>query len=263
MKIRIISWNVNGIRAVERKKELQNLIQKYEPDIFFLQEIKANQDQLSKYLTENENYNQHYHSAEKKGYSGTGLWIAKKNNLKNYSIFTGMEDWNDFEGRVIELVLKDFHFFGIYFPNGGKSHEAWLGKLDFYYHFLQIINKKRKKGKKIIFMGDFNVAHNEIDLARPKENEKNIGFLPEEREWVDTLIKNGWKDAFRFFYPEEVNYTWWNMQTRARERNVGWRIDYFFTDEQLLNQITRVEHLENHMGSDHCPIMLEMDLNII
>lgn len=258
MSARIISWNVNGIRAVERKNELQNLIKKYDPDILFLQEIKANREQLSTYLTENEEFHQYYYSAEKKGYSGTGLWLKKKDVYKEHSVSYGMDGWNDTEGRIIELELGEYNLYGIYFPNGGKSHEAWLGKLDFYHHFHNIINEKRSKKRKVIFTGDFNVAHNEIDLARPKENEKNIGFLPEERAWVDQLIENGWRDSFRALNPEKVSYTWWNMQTRARERNVGWRIDYFFVDEPLLNSISSVEHLEDHLGSDHCPVMAKV-----
>ncbi len=260
MNIKILSWNVNGIRAVEKKGDLQELLRKTSPDIAFFQETKATAEQLSEYLTQNQEYDQYYHSAEKKGYSGTGLWIKKSLGWAPHTVETGMEGWVDTEGRVLSLTHKKYIFYGIYFPNGGKSPEAWEGKLDFYRHFLELINRQREAGYKIIFTGDLNVAHREIDLARPKENEKNIGFLPEERAWVDDLIKDDWVDVYRRSYPESVSYTWWNLQTRSRERNIGWRIDYAFCDKSFMFNINSIEYLNDVYGSDHCPLLLEIVL---
>ncbi len=254
--MKFISWNVNGIRAVERKEELQKMIIREKPDVLFLQETKAHKEQLSDYLVAHSEYDQEYHSAQKKGYSGVSVWIKKKIFKKKPSIITGMPGWNDSEGRVICVNYKAYSFFGVYFPNGGKSKEAWQEKLRFYDHFLDHVNKQRKNTQKIVFCGDLNVAHNEIDLARPRENEKNIGFLPEERAWVDRLIEEKWVDIFRYQHPNEVSYTWWDMPSKARERNVGWRIDYFFIDKALLDQVSHCSHINEQMGSDHCPVQL-------
>lgn len=253
----IYSWNVNGIRAVERKGALQEFLDAETPEILFLQETKAHRDQLSEFLTEHPQYYQYYHSAEKKGYSGVSVWLKKEVVPSDHVIFRGMEGWNDHEGRVIRADIQDYSFLGVYFPNGGKSPEAWEEKLVFYEHFLSHVNDLREKGRKVIWTGDLNVAHEEIDLARPKENEKNIGFLPEERAWVDKLIENDWVDCFRHFHPDKVSYTWWQMQTRARERNVGWRIDYFMVDKAIMKIVKDCEHLNDQMGSDHCPVVLK------
>ncbi len=259
--MKVVSWNVNGIRAVERKGAIQELLKKQSPDILFLQETKARKEQLSKYLTQNEQYRQHYHSADRAGYSGVSLWIGP--NIKApVEVFTGMQGWNDHEGRVIGFTCGDFLFAGVYFPNGGKSEEAWQEKLHFYDHFLEQVNGFRKDGKKVIWCGDLNVAHNEIDLARPKENEGNIGFRPEERSWVDRVIGAGWKDIYRAHHPDKVSYTWWSMQTKARERNIGWRIDYFFLDSANFDLVQKSDHLNDQMGSDHCPVFLDLDLTL-
>jgi exodeoxyribonuclease-3 len=251
---------VNGIRAIERKKALQDVIKKEIPDIIFIQEIKAQSEQLSEYLTQNGKYFQYYHSAQKKGYSGVGMWLLKKTFPEKHTILTGMPGWEDIEGRIIGLKFKQMIFLGIYFPNGGKSKEAWLEKLQFYDHFLAYINKLRSKKKKVIWTGDLNVAHQEIDLARPKENMKNIGFRPEERAWFDQVISSNWIDIFRTLHPEKISYTYWDVPSRARERNVGWRIDYFLIDKPLIKKINSAYHNNDDMGSDHCPIFLEIDL---
>lgn len=263
MKLKIISWNVNGVRAIERKGELKNLLENHNPDLLFLQEIKAKKEQLSKWLTDHNAYEQIYHSAEKAGYSGVGLWI-QKDKFKKFEIDTGMQGWSDIEGRVISIKFEasnsKYEIYGIYFPNGGKSPQAWDEKLEFYDHFHNLIKEKRKSGVKILFTGDLNVAHNEIDLARPKENENNIGFRIKERNWVTRLVRDNWVDVFRNFFPEKISYTWWNMQTRSRERNVGWRIDYFIVDKSILKKVKSIEHLNDQMGSDHCPIVMEVEL---
>ncbi|MDH4263775.1 MAG: exodeoxyribonuclease III [Spirochaetia bacterium] len=263
--MKIISWNINGIRAVEKKGELQKFLQNEDPDLLFVQEIKAKKEQLSNYLTENSEYLQFYHSAEKPGYSGVGAWVKKswikKKNLSQLPVVeTGMPGWNDSEGRVICLEFAKFTAIGVYFPNGGKSEAAWLEKLEFYEHFLGYVNDLRKTDKTVIWCGDLNVAHNPIDLARPKENEGSIGFRPEERAWVDKVVDAHWVDVFRTLYPNKESYTWWHMISNARARNVGWRIDYFFVDQADFAKVKSAPHINSQMGSDHCPLALEIDI---
>jgi exodeoxyribonuclease-3 len=257
--MRIASFNVNGIRAIEKKGELVKLLAAEKPDIIFLQEIKAKPEQLSEALLKPNGYEAHYHSAEKPGYSGTGV-LVRSGLFTKMQVLRGMPDWNDHEGRVLGVESGDLVVFGNYFPNGGKSDAAWREKLVFYDHFHQYISALRKKKKRVLFTGDLNVAHNPIDLARPKENEKHVGFLPEERAWVDRLVADNWVDVFRSRYPETVSYTWWQMQSRARERNIGWRIDYFVVDKPLYPKVRDIRHLNDHQGSDHCPIVLDIDL---
>jgi exodeoxyribonuclease-3 len=258
--MKIISWNINGIRAVEKKGELEKFLQNENPDIFFLQEIKAQKNQLSKFLTEHSEYHQYYHSAEKPGYSGVGAWVKKSIFPVAPAVQTGMPGWNDSEGRIITLDFDKFTAIGGYFPNGGKSEAAWAEKLVFYEHFLGYVNDLRKSGKMVIWCGDLNVAHNPIDLARPKENEGNIGYRPQERAWVTKVVDNKWTDVFRSLYPEKVSYTWWHMISNARARNVGWRIDYFFVDVNDMKKVKSAPHINSQMGSDHCPIVLDMDI---
>ncbi len=258
--MKIISWNVNGIRAVERKGELGKFLKKYYPDVFFIQETKAKKEQLSDFLTNHEDYEQFYHSAVKPGYSGTAVWV-RRSISKKVNFFVGMDDFDDVEGRVCGVELdNDWVIFGVYFPNGGKSDEAWEGKLIFYEKFLKYVNKLRKKGKKIIFTGDVNCAHKEIDLARPEGNKNSIGFLPEERKWISKVILYGWEDVFRKMYSSKVAYSWWHYFTRARERNVGWRIDYFFIDHDFFYFVKDIEYLSSQLGSDHCPVLLDVNL---
>lgn len=257
--MKIISFNVNGIRAIEKKGELDKLIRNEKPDLLFIQEIKAKQEQLSEALTNPPGYDVHYHSAEKPGYSGTGVFIKKK-LFPKVEILRGMPKWNDHEGRVLGVKAGDLVVFGNYFPNGGKSDAAWKEKLVFFDHFHKYIQDLRKKKNKVIFTGDLNVAHNPIDLARPKENEKTVGFRPEERAWVDRLVADKWVDVFRKKYPEKVEYTWWQVITNARARNIGWRIDYFIIDEPLYKSVKDIRHLNDHMGSDHCPVVLEIKI---
>lgn len=255
--MRIISWNVNGIRAVERKGALDELFKNFNPDIFLIQEIKAKDSQLSKELREHPEYHQFYHPAEKPGYAGTGIWI-KKNGHENVHFKTGMPNFDDDEGRISRVDFDDWTVLGIYFPNGGKSPEAWEGKLVFYEKFLEYTNQIRNEGRKVIWAGDVNCAHEEIDIARPKENEKSIGFLPEERAWVSKVIESGWDDVYRKTNPDSVVYSWWHVISKARLRNIGWRIDYFFLDSSFFPKVKNIEYLNNQMGSDHCPVMLEI-----
>lgn len=263
--MKIFCWNVNGIRAVERKGELQSLLTTYDPTVLVMQETKAKKEQLSKFLTENENYHQYYHSAEKAGYSGTSIWFKKDSNYQIEDFITGMlpHHEKDSEGRVARIDFTynktKYSILGIYFPNGGKSEEAFEGKLIFYQQFLEYVNDiQLSQQRQCIWAGDVNCAHNEIDLARPNENKNSIGFLPVERQWLDQVIEENWVDVYREKFPEEVIYSWWNMKTRARDRNVGWRIDYFFLYRDFFKQKEfKIIYHNEKFGSDHCPVSLE------
>ena len=259
--MKLISWNVNGIRAWYKKGALDEILRQ-NPDILCLQETKAHPDQLPPELLNVAGYNVYFdHSKLKKGYSGVAVYTKEKPDLIKYGM--GIEKF-DQEGRLLELHFKNFAgkknvvLFNIYFPNGGGGSERLSYKLEFYDHLLSHIEKLRKAGKSIIFCGDINTAHNEIDIARPKENEKNTGFLRIERDWMDAVINKGYIDTFRHLHPRTIKYSWWDMKTRARERNVGWRIDYFFTSPNLAAKIKSTEILDTVFGSDHCPVTLEL-----
>jgi len=217
-------------------------------------------------LHDPQGYESFYNSAEKSGYAGTGVWI--RDDVRKYvrSIQTGFEgDPTANEGRVVHLELEKgeemFDFFGVYFPNGGKSEEAWQGKLVFYAEFSKRMDELRQAGHHVIWCGDINCAHQAIDLARPRENDGKIGFHPLERAWLDDRTEAGWRDIWRTKNPTTVDvYSWWDPVTRSRERNVGWRIDAFWADEAMLARTRDVYYLQDHMGSDHCPMVLEMEI---
>ncbi|KKU50224.1 MAG: exodeoxyribonuclease III [Candidatus Zambryskibacteria bacterium RIFCSPHIGHO2_12_FULL_48_10] len=258
----IISWNVNGVRAVHKKGNLAEVFH-MKPDILCLQETKALPDQLPQEARDPEGYHSYFHfPTVKKGYSGVAIY-SKEKPLK-ITRDLGIEAF-DQEGRLIMAEYKDFILINCYFPNGGGAPERLRYKLDFYDYFLEFIDKLSATGqadrlnKPIIFCGDVNVAHKAIDLARPKENETHIGFLPIERAWVDKLASHGWTDVFRHFHPEKTDaYTYWDMKSFARERNVGWRIDYFFASPEMLEKVKSIKILDEIMGSDHCPVKLTL-----
>ena len=252
----MISWNVNGIRAVF-KKGLADFIYKEEADIYCFQETKAKPEQIPPEFREISGYYSHFSSPIRKGYSGVSIYTKIKPHKVSYDI--GISRFDE-EGRVIVLDLKEFILLNVYFPNGGASQARLDYKMDFYNHFLKIINELRDEGKKVIFCGDVNTAHKEIDLARPKANEKNTGFLPQERAWIDKVVGSGYLDTFRLFNKEGGHYSWWDYKTRARERNVGWRLDYFFAAEELKKNIINSYILKNVIGSDHCPVVLELEI---
>ena len=254
-KIKIVSWNVNGIRAAMRKGFEKKLLE-LNPDIICIQETKAQPDQVDFPLTLS-HYHKYWHSAERKGYSGTLILTKVKPN----KVVRGMpiEKFNS-EGRMVETHFDDFILLGIYFPNGKRSQERLDYKMDYYKAHLEYVENLRKtENKKIIICGDYNTAHEEIDLARPKENEQISGFLRIERDWMDEYEKQGYIDTFRHFYPNKAEeYTWWSMRTRARDRNVGWRIDYFYITKELLPQLKSAFILQEVDGSDHCPLGIEI-----
>jgi len=250
----IITWNVNGLRALHRKGQFERILEE-NPDILCLQETKSLPEQLPPEVLNPEGYHSYFHFPTiKKGYSGVAIY--SKTVPKKVVLDIGITDM-DQEGRVIMAEYEDFTLLNIYFPNGGGAPERLTYKLAFYEHFLAYVEKLKKKQPNIIFCGDVNVAHFPIDLARPKENETHVGFLPIERAWVDKLIKHGWTDIFRHLNPDtEGAYTYWDMKTYARERNVGWRIDYFFCTPPMLKRIKTIEIMDSVLGSDHCPVKL-------
>lgn len=256
--MKLISWNVNGIRAWYKKGAFEWVL-KQKPDFFCVQETKAHPDQLPEELLEPEGYFTYFdHSRLKKGYSGVAIY--SKYEAKSVTEKLGVKHL-DQEGRMLKLDFGDFVLINCYFPNGGGGPERLAYKFEYYKEFLKMIEKLRKQGKKVIFCGDINTAHAEIDLSRPKENEKNTGFLPEERAWLDKVVSKGWVDTWRFKNPNKRNkYSYWDMKTRARDRNVGWRIDYFFTSPDLSDSIKKVEIYDQVLGSDHCPVGLSVDV---
>ncbi len=254
--MRLISWNVNGVRAADRKG-LFSWFQKDKPDIFCMQEIKALSEQFPPHLKNTPGYHVLINPADRKGYSGVATYSRIKPNLVKHGF--GIDRF-DSEGRVLMTEFNDFVLFNIYFPNGKQSRERLEYKLDFYDTFLAYADNLKAEGKNIVVCGDFNTAHKEIDLARPKANENISGFLPVERAWIDTFIDHGYVDTFREFNQEPDQYSWWSMRTRARDRNVGWRIDYFFVNKEFLDKVNDAFILQEVMGSDHCPIGIELAL---
>ncbi|MDP9249670.1 MAG: exodeoxyribonuclease III [bacterium] len=262
--MRIISWNVNGIRAVHKKGLFLPFIEKYQPDILCLQETKAEQHQSPIDLSD---YEEYWNSAERKGYSGTAIFtkekpvsvvlglperIAKKYDLK--------DDYGDpsTEGRIVSAEYNDFYVVTVYTPNAKDDlsriplrHKQWDPA------FLEYMKSLEKK-KPVIFCGDLNVAHTPNDLARPKENEGLKGFTREEREGIDKIIAAGFMDTFRLNTAGNGHYTWWSHFANARARNVGWRIDYIFVSEKLTKKIRSAKILPEVIGSDHCPVLIEI-----
>jgi len=254
--MKIISWNTNGLRATAKQGFFTPLF-KNNPDIVCLQETKAEPEQLPEDVRNVPGYFSYFsHPKLKKGYSGVAIYSKEKPK----EVFYGMGIKKlDNEGRLIGIKFKNFTLINGYFPNGGQGPDRLKYKLEFYDAFLKFILKLRRNGENVIFCGDINTAHEAIDLARPKENEENTGFLPIERAWITKVVKNNFIDIWRNFNPNKKDvYTYWDQKTRARDRNVGWRIDYFFVDKKIAPKIKDAGMLTNYYGSDHCPIWLEI-----
>ncbi len=254
---KLISWNVNGVRAI-LKKDFWNIIENLNPDILALQETKADDLIMATDILNNKTYPEiHWHSnSQRKGYCGV-VTLAKIPTIEVQKGFL-LEEF-DPEGRVIITKFQDFTFLNIYFPNGGQGPHRVDYKIRFYDACLNFMESLRAKGEKLIIAGDYNTAHQEIDLHDPKNNQNTSGFLPIERAWLNKLIEYNYIDTFRHFYPEEKDiYTWWDMKTRSRERNKGWRIDYFFVAPELKDNLTKAFVLPEVIGSDHCPIGIEI-----
>ncbi len=253
--MKLISWNVNGIRSVYNKGFLEWFTRE-SPDILCLQETKADITQFPQQLMEMEEHEVFHSSAVKKGYSGVATFSrekildTKKVNQSEY----------DDEGRVLIHEFEKFYLLNCYFPNGQRDHKRVPFKMEFCDLILKRINTLKKK-KPVIITGDYNIAHTEIDLANPKSNKNTTGFLPLEREWMDKFVKAGWVDIFRHLHPGETGqYTWWSNFYGARDRNIGWRIDYFFISPELVPFVKSATIQPLVKGSDHCPVILELDL---
>jgi len=254
--MRILSWNVNGIRAAD-KKGLFDWFKKDNPNILCLQEIKAIKEQIPPHLKNTPGYNIYIKSADRMGYSGVATYTKQKPLDVKYGF--GIEKFDN-EGRTLITEFEDFVLFNIYFPNGKRDQERLDYKLDFYDTFLAYADNLKAEGKNIVVCGDFNTAHKEIDLAHPKENSGISGFLPVERAWIDTFIDHGYVDTFRHFNKNPNEYSWWSMRTRSREKNVGWRIDYFFVNKEFMKKVKKAFIMQDVMGSDHCPVGIELNL---
>ena len=251
--MKFISWNVNGIRAV-MTKNFENIFKKLDADIFCLQETKVQAGQIEVNF---EGYHQFWNYAEKKGYSGTAVFTKKAPVSVSYGI--GIPE-HDTEGRVITLEFEDFYFVTVYTPNSQDELKRLDYRMSWEDAFLAYIKSLDEK-KPVVFCGDLNVAHKEIDLKNPKSNTKNPGFTKEEREKMDALLGAGFLDTFRVFYPDLAEaYSWWSYRFKARERNSGWRIDYFITSERLKDKLVSASIHSDIMGSDHCPVELVVDL---
>jgi exodeoxyribonuclease-3 len=253
---KLISWNVNGIRAAEKKGFVEWFLAS-DADLLAVQETKAHPEQLSPALRNPAGYQAAWNWAEKKGYSGTVTYSRHK----PIKVITGLNDPRfDTEGRVLIHEFEAFVFFNIYFPNGGRGPEWVAHKLAFYRRFLEVAQGYMQAGQPVVATGDFNTAFAEIDLARPKENVYHSGFMPEERAGLSEFFEAGLVDTFRHLHPDTVKYSWWDMVTRARERNVGWRLDYFMVSPDLKDRIVAADIHEAVFGSDHCPVSLVLSL---
>lgn len=250
---KIISWNVNGIRACA-KKGMFDFLSKEKPDIFAIQEIKANYDQVNSLSLGGhpQGYDVVMFPAQKPGYSGVGVYV-KKGIEYDVEKGLGIKEFDN-EGRSLTLLMKEMVFVVAYFPNSQAERARLSYKLAFCKEMKKYLDSFTKKGKPVLLCGDYNIAHKEIDLTHPESNEDSPGYYPEERAWMDEFIDSGYIDTFRMFNKEGNNYTWWSYRTAARTRNVGWRIDYHCVNKYLKSNVVKSYHNPDVMGSDHCPV---------
>ncbi len=255
--MKIISWNVNGLRASFNKGAFQNILDTEKPDILALNETKSTPDQLAEEMKSYGGYFSVFESSSmRKGYSGVAIYSKEKPlSVKNG---LGVKGFLDNEGRTILAEFEKYYLINCYFPNGGKSEEHYEYKLEYYKHFLKLAQKLEKK-KPVIWCGDVNATNADIDLARPKENAGKLGCTERERASL-ALFTDNFIDTYRYINGDKIQYTWWDMKTRSREKNVGWRIDYFYTSKALIKNIEKAEILDQVLGSDHCPILLVLKI---
>ena len=254
--MKLVSWNVNGIRAI-LKKGFAAWLQKEHPDLLCLQETKIDKGDIHEKFGHIEGYHLYFNSGKKKGYAGVATFC--KEELKDVQYGLALKDFED-EGRVVVTDHGHFLLLNIYFPNSGRGHDRLRYKLEFCDKVLHVCEHLRKQGKKLVICGDYNIAHEEIDLKNPKQNQNTAGFLPEERSWMTKFLEKGYVDIFRKQHPgEEGHYTWWTYRFQARQRNIGWRVDYFCITPDLVKHVKQVKLLKDVMGSDHCPVLLELD----
>ncbi|MBN2146855.1 MAG: exodeoxyribonuclease III [Anaerolineales bacterium] len=251
--MKITTWNINGLRAA-LDKGIWTWVEAYAPDVLCLQEIKARPEQLSE-QQQALFAGQHalWNPAERPGYSGVVTFSRQPPEQADLGL--GIAEF-DVEGRVARTRQGGFLLYNIYFPNGQRGQERVDYKLEFYARLLEICDHLHAQGEKVVICGDFNTAHNEIDLKNPKENQHTSGFLPEERVWIDHYLAHGFVDVYRHLYPDRVQYTWWTYRFNARPRNIGWRLDYFLVSPALVPQVQDVIVHEEVLGSDHCPVTL-------
>jgi exodeoxyribonuclease-3 len=253
--MKLVSWNVNGLRAAW-KKGLLDFMAAERPHVLCLQETKIQEEHLSDEMRRPRGYHSYWNMAEKKGYSGVVTYAEAE------AIQAGTEFGSptlDGEGRIVHTEHPDFHLLNVYFPNSGMGPERLAYKLEFYDEFLRLGEALRRRGKGVVVCGDVNTAHAEIDLARPKENERSPGFLPAERAFISRLIARGYHDTFRLFCRDPGHYTWWDLRSGSRARNLGWRIDYFFVSEELRGRVKEAGIMPGVLGSDHCPVTLTLE----
>ena len=251
--MKIISWNVNGIRAII-KKEFFETVHNLDPDILCIQETKAQDSEVEKALLPLKNYHLYSNSAEKKGYSGVATF--SKREPDQIIMGCGIEKY-DREGRILRTDFGDWSLLNCYFPSGTSGEERQAFKMEYLNDFFKWIEELRKERPKLIIVGDYNIAHTENDIHNPKGNKKNSGFLPEEREWMTQWFANGFVDAYRHLNPEEVQYSWWSYRANARANNKGWRIDYQSVSENLKSSLKEAYHMKDAMQSDHCPVFVK------
>ena len=256
MSIKLVSWNVNGIRAVSKKDEFWDWFDNTDADIINFQEVRATKEDIPKKLARITGYEKHFNEAEKKGYSGVGTYSKIK--AQNVTRGLGISEL-DSEGRVLKIEYEDFILYNIYFPNSGMNAKRLDFKVDFCNALLNELKELKSQGKNLVITGDYNIAHYPIDVYNPKNCEGKSGYLPEERAWLDELEEAGFIDTFRLFDQGENNFTWWSYRTRARERNAGWRLDYFYVNEEIKDNVKSATILSDIYGSDHCPVTLELD----
>ena len=257
-KYKICSWNINGLRAVLKNGLLEWLERENNKwDIICFQEIKIQEHQLPEQILHHPDYNLYCAHAKRPGYSGVAMLIRKDLEISEVIEGVGIDQFDD-EGRSLEVITKDFILINSYYPNGQRDHARVPYKLAFSEEILQRALDYKKLNRPVILAGDFNTAHHPIDLKNPKTNTKTTGFLPIERQWIDRLIDNGFIDLFRHQHPkQEGHYTWWTYRNNCRQRNIGWRIDYFFINEEFLQKVIHSDILSHVTGSDHCPITME------
>ncbi len=255
--MRLLSWNVNGLRAIHRHGDFMDWFMEDAPDVLCLQETKSLVEQLPPELKTIEGYHPYFASAERKGYSGVAIY--SKEQPVDVIEGLGIPEF-DAEGRVLIAEYPKFTLLNIYYPNGKMNAERLAYKMRFYDAFLEFVEGLRSAGQDLVICGDVNTAHTEADIARPKENSKISGFLPEERAWMDGFLDHGYVDTFRMFDDRPAQYSFWDMKSRARERDVGWRIDYFFVNEGFKQHVTNAWIMPEVIGSDHCPIGIELDV---
>jgi exodeoxyribonuclease-3 len=252
--MKIITWNVNGLRAALLKKAL-DWVWEQQPDVVCLQEIKVHPVQLKEEQRQFPGYEVIWNPAQKLGYSGVATFVR----TPAIEVHLGMDMMRfDLEGRVISTLHPGFRLFNIYFPNGQRGHDRVEYKLDFYAHLLSLCDRLHANGENVIITGDFNTAHMPIDLKNPRSNQNTSGFLPEERVWVQKFLDHGFVDVYRHFYPDRVQYTWWTYISNARARGVGWRLDYFLVSEALIPRVEDTIIHDSVPGSDHCPVELSI-----